>query len=961
MFAPACTCCGVAYGGDVRLFRCSQCGEFLQCLDCVRSGHQLNPLHSIKEWNGSHWTEAQLSGGEGSLGIVYQLGHHGHACDFPDARERTMVVMDITGVHKVTYRFCACEKARRFVNGTLGQLMGNAWYPATTVDPETCASFESLELFRLLNVVGNLNVHDFVRSLERRTDPLLVTKIPDRYKAFGRMSRQYAYLLRALRAGLAHLPGGLKTATPGSMAVLCWPCPQDEKNLPEGWREADPRYRFLYMLLLAMDANFRLKNRLRANENQEPSLCSGLGYFVEEKGYKKHIKNYVAEKDVGTASSCIAFAALLQKETRLTTGLRCSGVGGCVCARHGVVRPQGLGDLQKGERYANMDYILMSALVGVALVALTISYDIACQWKVNLPTRAAKIVKDAKLPTRLDEYEIQFALPVWHAAAHETTCQTQNSLSYTAGVGRTDGEGIERTWAILNPLGFSTKEMGYGARHDAIENKVDHLNFEKNIGQGDTLARKLIVAIAERDKQVAAFTEVDCTLSSKLRNKWQERIDEWLADKSQPNPYCLEAGPTEAAVLLELKTAEAAEAAEGREQVSDTKSTPTAFVKAGLQLEEAQRRIKAEIKGVTLVTADRASQIQEMRIAFHRKMRTYKRLQEVYMPGVRALKLAAEEARDPDAPPPKAEEMKLWLPSEILEALRSRACRKGLSDIEARLRAAQCVDALNVLRSRLHAQTHLISWRNSNSTGQRAATRSATLIGRVGDRIKRAAGKYRRAREALIALKGAAHTLEFKVLADADLNTNVEEESDAEARRKLARLGSSKRARNEPTNKKTTLSWIWTVGGGPGEAEAQLHECKCRLIVREPVRVEWSKAKARRDRWVEEVQLLREEMKRVLRMLRWTQGEWEKREGQRDSVDPELAAGLKAYARRQVYIHKRVAEAFHTGWNCSLASAVRQVMERDGLVHQELLRGAGVDKALAVEFTAMETNVANDG
>ncbi|KAJ7033967.1 hypothetical protein C8F04DRAFT_909609, partial [Mycena alexandri] len=79
-------------------------------------------------------------------------------------------------------------------------------------------------------------------------------------------------------------------------------------------------------------------------------------------------------------------------------------------------------------------------------------------------------------------FEIQFALPVWHAAAHEVTCQTENSLSYTAGVGRTDGEGIERTWAILNPLGYSTKEMGAGARHDALENKVDHINWEKNIG-----------------------------------------------------------------------------------------------------------------------------------------------------------------------------------------------------------------------------------------------------------------------------------------------------------------------------------------------------------------------------------------------------------------------------------------------------------------------------------------------
>lgn len=35
------------------------------------------------------------------------------------------------------------------------------------------------------------------------------------------------------------------------------------------------------------------------------------------------------------------------------------------------------------------------------------------------------------------------------------------------------------------------------------------------------------------------------------------------------------------------------------------------------------------------------------------------------------------------------------------------------------------------------------------------------------------------------------------------------------------------------------------------------------------VRVEWAKAKARRDRWTEEVELLREKMRRVLQSLEW--------------------------------------------------------------------------------------------
>ncbi|KAJ7016357.1 hypothetical protein C8F04DRAFT_1281636 [Mycena alexandri] len=313
-----------------------------------------------------------------------------------------------------------------------------------------------------------------------------------------------------------------------------------------------------------------------------------------------------------------------------------------------------------------------------------------------------------------------------------------------------------------------------------------------------------------------------------MRKKWQKKIDVWLADKSEPNPYCLEggksAGPSEAAVFAELKTTDAKDTAEGRAVVTDAKSTATAFIKAGVQLEEAQRRIKAETKGVTLVTADRASQIQEMRISFLKKMRTYERLQETFMPGVAALKGAAEERRDSDEPAPRAEDIKLWMPSELKPDARRRACRKGLAEVEAKVRRAQCTDALNDLRSRLHAQKHLITWRNSNSVGQRAATCSATLIGRVGDRIARVAAKYRRAREALIELKGASFAPEFRVLEAKDISTNMEEESDAAARRKLGRLGSSKRARNEPTELNKMFSWLWTVAGGPGEDEQQLHE-----------------------------------------------------------------------------------------------------------------------------------------
>ncbi|KAJ6501536.1 hypothetical protein C8R47DRAFT_1211112 [Mycena vitilis] len=880
------------------------CGEFFQCNECLLSRHALSPLHKPQEWKGTYWVTVTLK----SLDLVYQLGHGGHKCPHPAPTTRTMVVMDTDYIHTVEYRYCACDKSDHASN--LKQLLRNGWYPATTVDPATCATFAALELFRLLNVVGNINVHDFVGTLERLTNATETGSVPDRYKAFGRMSRQYAFLKRLLRAGRAHDPDGVWATENGECAVLCWACPHDGKNLPEGWRNVSPEFQFLYMLLLAMDANFRLKNRIRANEHEDLPLGSGWGHLVEEAPYKEHLKGYIAEKDVST---CIAFAALMQKDTRLTTGLRCSGVGGVVCARHETVRPQGIGDLQKGERYSNMDYILLSAVLGVTAMYIAISYDIACQWKINLPGRLAAMPEHMRLNLAL--ITLLFGLPVWHAAAHEKSCQVENSLTYVDGVGRTDGEGIERTWSHLNPLSWATKEMRLGARHDAMEDKIDHLNFEKNINQETTLPRKLIVAIDERDRQVAAFTEVDRTLKKQIRKKWQKQIDEWKADKSKPNPYEMEdskrGGPSEAEIRLSLTKDEAQEAATGGGKLHGVSS-------------HRLRRIRLEAKGRTLMAAEQSQRLTEMRRAFFKKLGRFRKLQEVYMSGA-VLELEQEEdARDSELPPPQAEDIKLYLPSGLRTGDRDSGCRAGLPEMEGKLREGQCRDALTNLRTRLHAKRHLLDHRDDgNVAGQRAATRSYTLIGRIGERVDAAAAKYRRARLALIALRGRDAGTTFRELKAADVQLDEEREIDAKARRRLGEIGSGRHRRKGPalSSKDRHFSWIWTEGGGPGEDEVELHDS---------VRVEWSKAKARKERWEEEVELLREEMKRVLRFLRWRAQWWEgRRTSRREEVSQELRGGLEAYAARQAASAREVARRFKKSWDTSAATAVRMAVRDD--------------------------------
>jgi hypothetical protein len=115
---------------------------------------------------------------------------------------------------------------------------------------------------------------------------------------------------------------------------------------------------------------------------------------------------------------------------------------------------------------------------------LTLSYDIACQWKIHVAERMTRL--PAHMQLDLSRVKVQYGLPVWHAASHTGDCQEDNSLSFKPGVGKTDGEGIERTWAVLNPAALATKEMSLGNRADALDDRIDNHNFLKNLTHSES-------------------------------------------------------------------------------------------------------------------------------------------------------------------------------------------------------------------------------------------------------------------------------------------------------------------------------------------------------------------------------------------------------------------------------------------------------------------------------------------
>ncbi|KAF7327631.1 hypothetical protein MKEN_00342400 [Mycena kentingensis (nom. inval.)] len=104
------------------------------------------------------------------------------------------------------------------------------------------------------------------------------------------------------------------------------------------------------------------------------------------------------------------------------------------------------GDLDRGEAFINEDWVpLLAALRNCADRTILFEYDIACQWATNLHSE----------------------VPRWHADHHADN-NVSNALNASPGAGYSDGEGIERSWALLNPLAPSTRKTPPGIRVDSV-------------------------------------------------------------------------------------------------------------------------------------------------------------------------------------------------------------------------------------------------------------------------------------------------------------------------------------------------------------------------------------------------------------------------------------------------------------------------------------------------------------
>ncbi|KAI5993177.1 hypothetical protein EDC04DRAFT_2613445 [Pisolithus marmoratus] len=212
-----------------------------------------------------------------------------------------------------------------------------------------------------------------------------------------------------------------------------------------------------------------------------------------------------------------------------------------------------------------------------------------------------------------------------------------------------------------------------------------------------------------------------------------------------------------------------------------------------------------------------------------------------------------------------SELMSIWMPSAIGAA---KLTELGLHDLlteERELRIGQTNDCLDQLRTDLGNKAM-----TANST--REGTRTKKEIQKVVARVTKHVRSYQRARQAILRLDPDGNMAEkYQEILPEDLavSKEVTEEN---------RFG-------QGTSK---LAWFWVIDGEKSQLNVEAGG-----LMEEFYRINWLKARARRDRW-KEVSLVRHEMLWTGLWFEYHKKMWEQRALQ--STEP----GKEAYANKQM-------------------------------------------------------------
>ena len=314
---------------------------------------------------------------------------------------------------------------------------------------------------------------------------------------------------------------------------------------------------------------------------------------------------------------------------------------------------------------------------------------------------------------------------------------------------------------------------------------------------------------------------------------------------------------------------------------------------------------------VETATVRSRAETLELRNTLFKNLVELRKSQRIYMPGLIPL-LDDDES---------LEELKLLLPSDLSQEDRVVWCLPGIPELEFRFRYAQADDTLTEI---CHLCRTLQGLRDQNmkhaSLSQRGSNRSRSVFEGLLARLRRAVGRYRRSRLAMLALDPSQCLSprwkdHFQELRDADVRGPGRDPDD----------------KSEGTFQP---SWIWLIpqlancapDSNLSSAELRQSELptttgtgpESEKSVTDAMLTHWAKCQARAERYEEEVLLTVEEMGRTLQYFEWKKLWWISLQFDRaKSSNPppnEVQQGLCAYALRQAHVYQTLITSFSDRW-----------------------------------------------
>ncbi|KAG5222594.1 CxC2 domain-containing protein [Salix suchowensis] len=303
--------------------------------------------------------------------------------------------------------------------------------------------------------------------------------------------------------------------------------------------------------------------------------------------------------------------------------------------------------------------------------------------------------------------------------------------------------------------------------------------------------------------------------------------------------------------------------------------------------------------------------------------------------------------------------MPLYLPSFFPAAQQHLICQPNLNELEDRLRFAQTTEALSNLRRQLRTRSFANSYKTRNAHSQGAYTRSQLLQNQI--------------EVALLSLRGPGdwetslrplHAEDIRGINERALTAEEQEEyrharllagvSPESVQNELDGRGVTSGQENAPTvafNRSLALGKDdehYRGFGTPSRMRKSWGRRSASLSVVNKIpprtftnvcpglRVEWVKARARADRWQEEVLLLEEEMRRAIAFCKWKAEYWDNAATTRCPDDIDLREGIRAYAYRQAANERRRASQWKDKWQAIREHARLVMNEQHGQIDDGL-------------------------